>query len=214
MPSSFLVLGSRRRRGPRPFFSVLVAGVVLPFVLVLRSPVARGAELVVAAGPSFRASTWSGDYAAGGHVKAGLRLARLFEVNLGGGEELASVDRRLVTSLTLGLRLFWPRQGVRPWMGLHGSHQHEEGWPSVVDNPAGVLVGIGAGIRHRVGAGGSLGLEIPLSPAPGPGRPLQWVLLPSVEVTWFPDAHLGPGAYVGGAVALGLTYSLSAGGSS
>ena len=73
----------------------------------------------------------------------------------------ATVDERLNTGLTLGVAGFIPWQRVRPFLRAFFIHQHEEGLVAVEEEPLGVLVGIGAGIRHRAGLGGTLGLEIP-----------------------------------------------------
>ena len=84
-------------------------------------------------------------------------------------------------------------------------HQHEEGLVSVENTPVGYLFGIGAGIRHRAGGGLQLGLEMPVR---GPSGRLAAILFAEANVTYFPDNTLGPTAYVGIDLGLGLDYLL------
>jgi hypothetical protein len=119
-------------------------------------------------------------------------------------EEPASVDRRLNTGLSLGVTVAIPREGVRPTLRAYFIHQHEEGFVSIADHPLGTVAGIGAGIRHRAGIGARLGVEIPLAKK----KHVEWFALAGLDLTWFPDATLGPSAYVGAMGGIGLDYSL------
>lgn len=154
-----------------------------------------GADVAPAAG----ASTWRGDRVAGGQLRLALRFAQVVAVDFVGWEMLATVDDRANTGLTLGVTGFLPLARVRPFARVFALHQHEEGLVSVRHQPLGTVFGIGAGIRHRAGAGGTLGVEVPM----GGARGRSWHLLGGLTTLWFPDAAIGPSAYVFGFVGVG-----------
>jgi hypothetical protein len=166
---------------------------------------ARAGEVQLDLGYAVRKSTWRGDVSAGGQLGGGYRFARILAIDFAVWEELATVDKRLNTGLTLGVTAAIPREGVRPTLRVYFIHQHEEGWASVAANPFGTVAGIGAGIRHRAGVGARLGLEVPIFEKK---KHLEWVALPALDATWFPDTSLGPGLYVGAMIGLGFNYSL------
>lgn len=149
--------------------------------------------------PSAGASTWRGDGVVGGQLRLAARLVELVAVDFVGWEMFGSVDRRANTGLSLGVTGFLPLRRVRPFARVFALHQHEEGIVSVEDHPAGTLFGIGAGIRHRAGGGATLGVEVPM----GSGRGRSWHLGGGVTTAWFPDAALGPSAYVFGFFGVG-----------
>ncbi|MGZ5968076.1 MAG: hypothetical protein ACXWP4_10450 [Polyangiales bacterium] len=165
---------------------------------------AREGELEVDLGYSVRKSTWRGDWTTGGQLGGGYRFARVLSVDFAVWEELARVDDRVNTGLTFGVTGVLPLEKVRPTLRAYFIHQHEEGLVSVEDHPFGTIAGIGAGIRHRAGLGGKLGLEIPFSKK----KKTEWVANVGLDTTWFPDATLGPSVYFGVTGGIGLRYAL------
>lgn len=148
------------RRSVRVIASAL--STTLALLTTVRLARAMTHELQLGAGPSAFVSTWRGDYGGGVTARLGWRLGGVFGVDFQGWEGIASVDTRLDTGLSLGLRGSLPLRGASPFARLFVVHQHEEGLVSAQSDPLGVVAGIGAGIRHRAGAGGSLGVEVPL----------------------------------------------------
>ncbi len=162
-------------------------------------------ELELAAGATTFASTWRGDFGAGGTLRLGSRFAHVFAIDFQGWEELAGIDRRLNTGLSFGVTGYVPLRVVHPYARLFILHQHEEGLVSVENAPAGVVLGIGSGIRHRAGGGLSLGTEIPFR-RDSSGK-VTWLMLANATGTWFPDV-LGPHFYVGLDLGVGLDFLL------
>lgn len=171
---------------------------------VLAPPPATAGELQLDAALNVKGSTWRGDFGAGPQLRLGYRFAEVFAVDTVIWEELSSVDFRLNTGLTLGVTGFLKFQGVRTSLRAYFIHQHEEAMVSVASNPFGALFGIGAGIRHRAGAGGALGLEIPFQR----DEDFEFVIVTNFNVTVFPEAVLGPRAYFGVAGGVGFNYAL------
>ncbi len=167
--------------------------------------VAHAGELQLDAGLATRKSTWRGDWTIGTQLGFGYRFARVFALDVVVWEERAAVDTRLDTGLTFGVSGTLPWEKVRPTLRAYFIHQHEEGLVSVADHPFGTVAGIGTGIRHRAGFGARLGLEIPFSKK----KNFEWFVLTGLDVTWFPDATLGPSAYYGVMGAIGFNYSLT-----
>lgn len=153
-----------------------------------RNASAARPEIQIGAGPSVHATTWRGDFGAGGTLKLGMRFARVIGFDFQGWESLSSVDTRLNTGLSLGVRGTLPLPTVRPFARLFAIHQHEEGWASARANPIGVLAGIGAGIRHRAGLGVAAGVEIPVQKI---GSRTTLNLFTQGNATWLAN-ELGP----------------------
>lgn len=165
---------------------------------------AASTELELAAGPSVSASSWRGDFGGGVTLRAGLRFSHVFAVEYQHWESYATVNQRLCTGLSVGVSAYIPLESVHPYARLFAIHQHEESWVSVKNAPAGLLFGVGSGIRHRAGAGLSLGAELPLkrlSPKVTPA------LISNLTATWFPD-DLGPTWVIGLDVGVGLDFLL------
>ncbi len=150
-------------------------------------------ELTLAAGPSAYATSWRGDFGAGGSLRLGYRIARVVAIDFQGWETYATVNHRLNTGLSFGVAGYVPLQSVRPFARLFILHQHEEALVSVENSPAGVLFGVGSGIRHRAGGGVTLGVEIPQKRL-GPKTEPAFVV--NTNALWFPD-ELGPHWYLG-----------------
>jgi len=165
----------------------------------------RAGEIQLDVGAAVRKSTWRGDWTGGTQLGGGYRFARLIAIDFVVWEELATVDKRLNTGLTVGVTAALPLEKFRPTLRVYFIHQHEEGLVSVYENPFGTVAGIGAGIRHRAGVGARLGLEIPFSKK---GKHVEWVALTGIDATWFPDNSLGASLFVGAMGGLGLNYSL------
>lgn len=165
---------------------------------------ARSTEIQLGAGPSAYASTWRGDYGAGGTLKLGMRFAKVIGFDFQGWESLASVDTRLNTGLSLGVKATLPLRVVRPFARAFVIHQHEEGLVSAQANPVGVLAGVGAGIRHRAGAGFSAGVEVPVQRM---NERTTITLFSQGNATWLGNA-LGPAWYVGLDLGVGMDFLL------
>ncbi len=97
-----------------------------------------------------------------------------------------------------------PFETVRPTLRAFAIHQHEEPLISAAEAPAGTLFGIGAGIRHRAGGGGTLGLEIPFAKK----GDLEGVIRPTTTFVVLSEGDIGPQAYFTLGVSLGLNYAL------
>ena len=180
----------------------LVASALAIAGLLLASP-SRAGEIQVDAGTSVLGSSWQGDFAAGGLLRLGYRFAHVVAIDFVGWEQYATVDTRLDTGLTFGVTGFLPLKRVRPSLRIFAIHQHEEALVSVANAPAGVLFGIGSGIRHRAGGGLTLGAEIPFLKR----GDLEWLVVADLEGIWFPDP-LGPNYYFGANVGIGFNYGL------
>lgn len=165
---------------------------------------ATAGELSLELGPTVRKSSWRGDWAAGGQLGMGYRFKGWLSVDFVGWEELARVDRRANTGLSLGATAYLRLEKVRPFVRLFAVHQHEEGLVSVKAHPFDTVIGIGPGIRHRAGVGTFLGAELPLRKSGA----VEWFAAGAATVTWFPDTSLGPGTYVGAFGTLGLHYDV------
>jgi hypothetical protein len=164
---------------------------------------AHAGDIEVGVGTTMLGSSWQGDFTGGGLVRLGYRFYRVVSFDTVIWEQLGNVDSRLLTGLTLGVTGYIPLKRVRPSLRIFAIHQHEEGLVSVAQTPAGVLFGIGSGIRHRGGGGVTLGAEIPFLKRHG----LEWVVTAELEGIWFPDP-LGPTFYLGGIVGVGFNYAL------
>jgi hypothetical protein len=197
-------------------FRLAVARRVLPVMVVVwvlfGGAPARAGEIQIDAGSTVLASSWQGDFGAGGLLRLGYRFGRIVAIDFVGWEQMAVVNERLDTGLTFGVTGFIPLKRVRPSLRVFAIHQHEEGVVSVAQNPGGFLFGIGSGIRHRAGGGLTLGVEIPFRRSKA--GDLEWVVLAEVEGIWFPPgtpvgpSGLGPELYYGGTVGIGFNYSL------
>jgi hypothetical protein len=188
-------IGARRR------FLFLLS---LLFLLAPREARATDVEMGAAAGATTFASTWRGDLAAGTTLRAGVRFGRVVAGDFQIWESYATVNQRLDTGLSIGVTGFLPLPATKPFARLFVLHQHEEALVSVANAPAGVLFGIGAGIRHRAGGGLSLGAEIPIRRSED--KRLAWVFVAEATGIYFPDATLGPTAYAGIDLGVGFDY--------
>jgi hypothetical protein len=161
-------------------------------------------EVQLGAGPTAFVSSWRGDYGVGGALRLGWRMGGVFGVDFQTAESFASIDARLLTGLSIGVRGTVPLGAVRPYARLFVIHQHEEGFVSAQNEPLGTMAGIGAGIRHRAGAGGSLGAEIPLR---RDGKRASFTFFSQANATRLAN-DLGPDWYFGLDVGIGLDYLL------
>jgi hypothetical protein len=184
--------------------SILLFSIALAATLVAWPARAGDVELQLGAGPTAYATTWRGDFGAGGTLRAGVRFSHVIAADLQVWESLASVNERVNTGLSIGVTGYIPLHAVHPYARLFVLHQHEEGLVSVVNTPAGYVFGIGSGIRHRAGGGLCLGAELPFRSADR-GR-LSWVFLADAMTIWFPDATLGPSGYFGLDLGVGFDF--------
>lgn len=168
----------------------------------LSSP-ARASELVGGTGAGGAGSAWEGDAALWSSLRLGWRLEDVVAPTFVGRLGWAAVDDRMLTLLTVGVQ-GWARVGTtRPWVRLALAHQHEESLAAVQQEPLGAVAGVGVGIRHRAGAEGALGLDVPIREWPR----AELVFGGEVYADWFPDPR-GPEWYLGGGLTLGVFYRL------
>lgn len=164
---------------------------------------ARGA-LTFGVGLSGGSSVWSGDGLGYGAVSFGLRFARIVTPYAGLGLGYARVDQRLLTRLSIGVDVgvtFATR--VRPHLFAAFVHQHEESLAAAAEQPAGTVLGIGNGIRHRAGAHFGAGVDWRVRD----GESLQLWLGPTVDAMYLTYSS-GPSWYITAGVALTGTLRL------
>jgi hypothetical protein len=188
----------------RLFPLTLAPSFALAALLYGRAARAGDVEVQLAAGPTTYATTWHGDYGAGGTLRAGARMSHVVSADVEVWESMATINERVNTGLSVGVTGYLPLRVVHPYLRVFALHQHEEGLVSVVYTPAGFLFGIGSGIRHRAGGGLCLGTQVPIGRTDG-GR-LSWVLFGDAMTIWFPDPTLGPSAYVGLDLGVGFDF--------
>jgi hypothetical protein len=181
----------------RRFFLALVfASFVVP-----RS--AQATEIQVASGPVANGSNWRTDGAFYQSLKLGLRFADFASIDAVGRLGYGLVDDRVLTYVSLGTTLYGRLGIARPNARVAFVHQHEEPMSAYRHDPFGALFGVGDGIRHRGGFGGSLGCDFVVHRGPR----TEMVLGLDTNGTWFPDPR-GPTLYYGGGLWAGINYSL------
>ncbi|MDC3961748.1 hypothetical protein [Polyangium jinanense] len=120
-------------------------------------------ELFVAVSSALGTTDWRTDVTGYGGFAVGLRLFGIVTPFAEGRLGYGTVDQRLLTFLSLGVRAGWqatPRVYPRAHVGF--VHQHEESMASVAEEPFGAVLGIGPGIRHRAGVQFGLGCDFTL----------------------------------------------------
>lgn len=181
---------------------------LIAIALMVARPHAAWAQestaLSVAIGARAELSSWRGDWGAGEALRLGLRFGPRWGADVQVAETYFAVDQRINSGLSLGAVAYWPATGFTPYARAFGIHQHEQPWVSVLQNPVGVVAGVGAGIRHRAGAGLSLGAEFPMQAAPGKPKPKCYA---HATGTWLSN-HLGPNVYVGLELGVGMDVGL------
>jgi hypothetical protein len=156
-----------------------------------------------ALGPGASASSWRGDAAVQTSLFLGLRFADLFSIDTLTRLGYATVDDRVLTYLSFGVTMFGRVWKLRPYARLALVHQHEETRSAISDDPGGAAFGVGNGIRHRGGFGGSLGVQIPLAQV----RATEIFTGGDATSTYFPDPR-GPAVYWGASLWLGANFRL------
>ena len=156
-----------------------------------------------ALGPGASASTWRGDAAVQTSLFLGLRFGDLISIDALTRLGYATVDDRMLTYLSFGVTMFGRVWKLRPYARLALVHQHEEPRSAIKDDPGGAVLGVGNGIRHRGGFGGSLGLQIPIAQV----RSTELFTGGDVTSTYFPDSR-GPAFYWGAGLWLGANFRL------
>jgi hypothetical protein len=115
----------------------------------------------------------------------------------------AGRSERTIITLSIGMQI-WGRIGsLRPYARASIMHQHEETIASIVADPGGAVVGIGAGVAHRSGPEGAVGVDIPIQQSK---KLAVYITLEAVG-DWFPDPR-GPALYAFGSGAVSARYSL------
>lgn len=160
----------------------------------------------MASGPQVQGSSWRGDASLAQSLKLGVRFKEVIAIDALTRLGYAMVDERMLTYLSLGATVYPVKLAggrLRPFGRLSLVHQHEEPTSALRHDPLGALFGVGDGIRHRGGFGGSLGTDIVLAK----GKSTELLVGADVNGTWFPDPR-GPAVYYGGGLWAGLDYSL------
>jgi hypothetical protein len=166
--------------------------------------VAHGGELLLELGAGLHASSWRGDLGGGTNFKLGYRSKSIVGFDFAISEQLSAVDTRINSGLSIGFTLTPKLDDYRLPIRLFGMHQHEQAWTSVKESPATVLLGIGDGIRHRVGFGVSTAFEIPFQKSAS----TVWYLAPGAAMEILPSTTLGPALYGKLTFGIGFRYSL------
>lgn len=145
-------------------FELLMSVVVMVTTLALPSvahaaepheevkPTGTRGELFVGVGTSVGTTSWSGDALGYGALGLGFRIYEIItpfaEARVGYGR----IDQRILTYLSLGVAgTFHITKKIAPRVLVGAVHQHEESLAAAAEEPAGTLLGIGGGIRHRAG---------------------------------------------------------------
>ncbi|MBX3204162.1 MAG: hypothetical protein KF764_03785 [Labilithrix sp.] len=193
------------RRSSRPRAAATSAVAVALAGLFFAPPARAGAEVQVASGPDVQGSSWRGDAAIAQSLKLGVRFKEVIAIDALTRLGYATVDQRVLTYLSLGVSVYGKLAGgrLRPFGRLSLVHQHEEPMSAYRHDPFGAIFGVGDGIRHRGGFGGSLGTDFVIAR----GAATAFLLGVDVNSTWFPDPR-GPAVYFGGGLWAGLDYSL------
>lgn len=181
-----------------------IVGLAAAIAALAADAPAHAGELQLDGGFQAKASTWREDYGAGTTLRFGYRFYRIAAIDAVIWESLMGIDTRLDTGLTLGVTGAIPLEGVRPTLRAFVIHQHEESLVSAENAPAGTLFGIGAGIRHRAGGGGTLGLEIPFVKRDD----IEGVIRPTATFIVFGEDEIGPQANFLLGFTVGLNYTI------
>ncbi len=105
-------------------------------------------------------TTWQGDPLGTGSLLLGLRLFSSIALVVQGRLGYARIDQRQLTAILVGLLGGgYLSEKVYGRLSVSFVHQHEESIAAVAEQPAGALLGIGTGIRHRAGVQGNLGVD-------------------------------------------------------
>jgi len=185
---------------PRSLLCLAAAALAL---LVAAPRDAHASDLRLNLSLSGAGSEWRDDGALWGGLGLGFRFRDIIGLYALGRLGYGAVDQRMLTLLAIGAQI-WGRLGpTRPYARLAFIHQHEESLPAVEQNVGGAVFGVGDGIRHRGGAEGALGIDLPIH------TKLPWTFFANAELSFagFPNSS-GPGWYMLGTLGLGLHYTL------
>jgi hypothetical protein len=118
-------------------------------------------------------------------------------------EGYAKVDERLLTNLAIGVEGRIPLETMTPWLRLSWMHQHEESIDFAKEEPFGVLVGVGRGIRHRGGIGFGSGLDVRFAKSGA----FDWFAGGELFLDYlFASESPGPSVYAGAALSIGASH--------
>ncbi|MEQ9320574.1 MAG: hypothetical protein RIF41_15510 [Polyangiaceae bacterium] len=163
------------------------------------------ADFRVDAGAGILGSTWRGDIGGVTNLRIGVRFIDIIAPYVQLSVGYASVDQRMLTTVALGAQIWapddWP---LNPYVRVAALHQHEEAVSVIAGNFGNALFGVGDGIRHRPGLELAAGVDVPFWDN---GDDLEIYGLIDGGAKIFPDS-LGPVAYPGGGMNVGLSYEL------
>jgi hypothetical protein len=179
-----------------------IAAFIACTLLLAAKPVQAG-ELRVEGTGSLALSQWRTDRLIHGSLKLGYRFIDLVGIYGSGRLGYGSVDRRMLTQISMGAQLWGKLGPLRPWIRLGLLHQHEESVSVIANDFGKALFGIGDGIRHRAGGEASVGSDLTLFEK----DKLSIFGLGQVYMSFVPD-DLGPRYYLGGGFGLGVNFQL------
>lgn len=189
-------------RRPAPLRAGLAA-ILAAAVVLGGSGTARAGEIQLSAFAGGEGSSWRGDGAGFVGLRLGFRFVDLVGPYVMFRAGYANVDERILELVQIGGQI-WARIGItRPYLRFGLVHQHEEPWASVKSDVLGGLIGVGDGIRHRMGFDGALGVDLPFKQY----KHFQFHATLEAVVSGFPDAK-GPRFYGGAISGIGFNYSL------
>jgi hypothetical protein len=181
-------------------FAGVVAGIGF---FLAAAGVARAGEIQGAVGGGGILSDWRGDGGVGSSLRIGYRFADLIAIDALTRLGYSTVDKRVITYLSLGSTIYAKIGPLRPYGRLALVHQHEEPTTAVKEDPFGALFGVGDGIRHRGGFGAGLGADLPFRR----DGSLEWTVGADLTGTYLPDPR-GPRWYAMLGLYIGANYTL------
>lgn len=162
----------------------------------------------IAGGVGATTSAWSDDTGASTSLKVGYffdRVPWLAPVFLTRAD-FAQVDDRIVEYFSVGAEAMVALGPIRGYTRLTGVHCHEVSRSAFADEPVQSILGVGDGLRHRVGGNLALGVELPVKRY-ATGSDLYVAL--DVGGTAFVDDR-GPRWYASATVGLGFHWARGA----
>ncbi len=167
-------------------------------------PAASFGEIQLSMALGGEGSSWAGDGAAFGGIRAGFRFKDLIAPYFMARMGYATVNQRVLELIELGVQIY-ARLGItRPYFRLGMLHQHEESWAAYEVDYLGSFLGVADGINHRDGGEFAVGLDIPVAQY----KAWQFHLTLEALTTVFPPDQRGPRVYGGGTFGFGFNYGL------
>lgn len=176
-----------------------------PAVIATESVVAKPrGQLLVGIGLGAGGTAWRGDPLGAASLSIGFRLYRAIALIAQGRLGYGRVDQRQLAAILVGLAgggYLTERSYGR--LSVAFIHQHEESLAAVAEQPAGALLGIGTGIRHRAGVQVGIGWDFVAYRQPK----YEITVGPEVTISYL-TYSTGPSIYGFGGIAAGGSFRL------